>query len=62
MLRVGPMEEEVCLLTTKGDDADFRERNADLFTPVRKLKDFQLKLLIKRQCHTHCTTYEKASL
>ena len=45
VLRVGP---DVCSLTAvKGSDADIREKYAEVFTGVGKLKDFQLKLHIK---------------
>ena len=44
MLRVGP---DVCSLTAEGSDADIREKYIEVFTGVRKLKDFQLKLHIK---------------
>ena len=41
------MKEEVCLLTTDSDDADYCEKYEDIFTGVGKLRDFQLKLYIK---------------
>ena len=43
-LRVGP---DVCSLTVEGSDVDIREKYIEVFTGVRKLKDFQLKLHIK---------------
>lgn len=47
VLRVSPMEEEVCVLTTEGDEADFRLKYEDIFTGVGKLRDFLLKLHVK---------------
>ena len=56
MLRVGP---DVCSLTVEGSDADIREKYIEVFTGVRKLKDFQLKLHIKddvKPATTHTET------
>ena len=44
VLRVGP---DVCSLTVEGSDAGIPEKYAEVFTGVRKLKDFQLMLHVK---------------
>ena len=44
LLRVGS---DVCSLTAEGSDTNIHEKYAEVFTGVRKLKHFQLKLHIK---------------
>ena len=41
------MKDEICSLMTEGDGADIREKYADVFTGVGKLRDFQLKLHVR---------------
>ena len=42
-----PIKEEICSLTTEGNGADIREKYAEIFTGVGKLRDFQLNLHIR---------------
>ncbi|XP_068669960.1 uncharacterized protein [Montipora capricornis] len=47
VLRVGPMKEEIRSLMTEGNGADTRDKYAEVFTGVGKLRNFQLKLHVR---------------
>ena len=44
MLRVGPVRSGIYSITSEGTDADVREQFPEVFSGIRKLADFQLKL------------------